>query len=351
MQTEVLSRYSEAAKAKKPGEKVNFQPTPAEIKSGVMKQPMVQDWMKNIRSSTNAQEALQTRVQEMTDYRTAKILSSVLPEQFRDPGTLDGFKYDTYSKGQTFSPQEIARLAKEGNAKIEKMWESSYKKDPEGNFVMENGRYVSSGTDADVQLSKQKFAAALRNLEYRGKPEAEQALMDLQDLKTYGEMLRNKLLQGEYMADMQTRLGAQASKDYLFSAPDATAVRQIAAAPVDPSMPTGVTQTTGIGAVMQGTDNAQWARILAAQAPNSKEVLGNRVLIERVPGSAEAVRRSFYTPEEAMRHDTESDSRYVLKVSVPIKQADGNMTLVPVGYLPSECRFKRPCYFPCCCTN
>lgn len=344
MQTEVLSRYSEAAKAKKPGEKISFQPTKAEIKSGVMKQPMVQDWMKNIRSSANAQEMLQARVQELTDYRSAKILSSVLPDQFKDPGSLDGFKYDTYSKGQTFSTQEIARLAKEGNAAIEKMWESSYKKDANGNFVTENGRYVSSGTDADVQLSKQKFAAALRNLEYRGKPEAEQAIMDLQDLKTYGEMLRNKLLQGEYMADMQTRLGAQVSKDYLFSSPDSTAVRQTAAVPVDPSAPTGVTQTTGIGAVMQGTDNAQWARVLAAQAPGSKETLGNRVLIERVPGSVEATRRSFYTPEEMARHDVDSDPRYVLKVSIPIKQADGSMTLVPVGYLPSEWRLNRADY-------
>lgn len=344
-QQTVTNRFFKAKQEAKPGERLKFTLTEKEQKAEIMKKPYVREWVKNIRASLTPQETMQRRMDVLNDYTGAKLLSSVLPERFTNPGHIDAFKPDAYYGAST--PEEIIAIRNEGLKMIDEAWAKSPMKDVDGKPVTINGTPISSGTSEAIARDKVRFSAAVRNLEMRNASPAERAKMEEADFLSIGDVIRNKIKVSENKVPLQERMKTQEIRAYVTSAPPALRGGQTEQSVyVDPSTnpegPIGVGLAGGKAMGERTLETAQVKRIIASMEPGAKEKQTYKAYLELVPNTPETKKalRAEMSPEQLAAFDESNkgiDPTHFVRVRDILVKEDGSLAFVQGGYItPTE---------------
>lgn len=292
---------------------------------------------------TEAQKALQARYDDLLAHRSSEVLSLTLPEVFKAPGDVATFSAKTHWESVPKTEADIALYRKQGEAAIEALPSTNFQMDKSGKVLLSNGKPVSSYSDADVARLKSTFNASLNILEMNGAAPAKKAAMEIANLKKWVNIFQ-KNMSGVARGMNQAGFEA-ATKDglYLFSPSTSDGIIVTTKRAIDPEMPIGRTQTTGLGADTLSVSEESFSELEAARKSGT---LASKVWLEPVQDQqmVETARRGFFSKSQAARKDTTSDPGSVVRAWGFVLQPDGTLKPIDMGLMPSVHRLENAEY-------
>lgn len=269
-------------------------------------------------------------VEHYGSYAAEKHLSQLglLP----DPGTYS----PTWKPSEKFlklSGDEKINLRAKGIEKINDMANSQVTLGPDGKS------YTAGWDEGDVRDEYLRLNTALRQLEKGGMTKEARTKADLADLRSTMDAIASKDKQRDIQAPNVIKTVLDTNNEYLFSRGKREADVDLAG---DPTLPTGSTAVTGVAG---GLSERKMENLRIFQDAIKNGTAGEHLVLIHQPELEPhfSAIQSRYKPESVAMGERFIDQKpgNAIGVYAPIKQANGQVELLPIGFLPSEWKLNR----------